>query len=72
MARVLTEEQKAIMRAIEANNASIRQLRLANKHLVGMLPDFSADERGKIRDPRTGKEISYTDKPNKRTRGKKS
>lgn len=72
MARVLTEEQKAIMRAIEANNMTIRQLRLANRHLSGLLPDFSKDERGKIRDPRTGREVDYTNGKNNRGRRKKS
>lgn len=59
MARRLTREERAILAAIEANRASIRQLRLANKALADLLPDFSAEETGAIRDPRTGEMIHY-------------
>lgn len=59
MAERLTDEQIAIMTAIEANNTTIRQLRLTNEKLVALLPKKTGRSRGWIRDPRTGEKRHY-------------
>lgn len=58
-ARRLTENEKAIWLAIESNRKTIKQLELANRHLLGVLPKIPFVNQGVVTDPRTGGDEEY-------------
>lgn len=60
--RRLTDNELAVMSAIDANNKTIAQLRLTNQKLKALLPEQVYKRRGRVKDPRSGQNIQYQKK----------
>lgn len=66
--RKMTDSEKALWLAIEANRKTIRQLQLTNKHLQDLLPIMPQLHQGAVLDPRTGDGAGYQKKKNRGTK----